>query len=60
MLRDWMRDVATDGWCADWACVTMAPTTISVQHISEDHNEDTVHLENLKIWPILSRGATLS
>ena len=46
MLRDWMSNAATDGWCADWACVTLAPTTISVQHICEDHEEDTVHLEH--------------
>ena len=46
MLRDWMRHAATDGWCADWACVTPATTTISVHHTCEDHDEDTVHLEN--------------
>ena len=34
-----------DGWCADWACVTPAPKTISVQHICKDHDEDTVNLE---------------
>ena len=44
MLRDWMSNAATDGWCADCSCVTLAPTTISVQHICEDHDEDTVHL----------------
>ena len=35
----------TDGWCADWACVTPAPETISVQHLCEDHEDDTVHSE---------------
>ena len=50
MLRDWMSNAATDGWCTDWACVTPAPMTISVQHLCEDHDGDTVpseHHENL-------------
>ena len=50
MLRDWMSNAATDGWCTDWACVTPAPMTISVQHLCEDHDADTVpseHHENL-------------
>ena len=45
-----MSNAATDGWCADWACVTPAPMTISVQHPCEDHAGDTVpseHHENL-------------
>ena len=45
-----MCNAATDGWCADWACVTPAPKITSVQHISEDHDEDIVnseHNENL-------------
>ena len=46
MLWDWMSNAATDGWCADWACVTPAPKTISVQHTCEDNGDDTVHLEH--------------
>ena len=45
MLKDWMRNAATDGWCTDWVCVTLAPKTTSVQQIGEDHDEDTVNLE---------------
>ena len=45
-LREWMCNAATDGWCADWACVTPAPITTSVQHISKDHDEDIVNLEH--------------
>ena len=60
MLEDWMRNAATDSWCADWACVTPAPKTTSVPHICEDHDEDTVRLEHtMKIWPTWSRGAAL-
>ena len=43
MLRDWMRNSATDGWCADWACVTPVLMTITVQHLCEDHDGATVH-----------------
>ena len=46
MHRDWRSNAATDGWCADWACVTPAPKTISVQHICEDHEDDTVSSEH--------------
>ena len=60
MLRDWMSNAATDGWCADCSCVTLAPTTISVQHICEDHDEDTVHLEHHENLANTSRGAALS
>ena len=49
MFRDGMRHAATDGWCADWARVTTAPKTIFVQHVCEDHDEDTVHLEHHEI-----------
>ena len=33
MLGDWISNAATDGWCTDWACVTPAPMTISVEHL---------------------------
>ena len=50
MLRDRMSNATTHGWCADWTCVvTLAPTTISVQHICEDRDEDTMHLEHHEI-----------
>ena len=50
-LREWMCNAATDGWCADWACVTPAPLTTSVQLISKDHDEDIVNLEHYEILP---------
>ena len=46
MLRDWMCTAATDGWCADWACVTPVPKITSVHHINEDHDEDIVNLKH--------------
>ena len=47
LLRDWMGHAAMDGWCPlYWACVTLAPTTNLVQHVCEDHDEDTMHLEH--------------
>ena len=50
MLRDWVRNAATDGWCIDWACATPAPMTMTVQHLCEDHDGDTApsgHHDNL-------------
>ena len=50
MLRDLVSDVATDRWCTDWACVTPAPMTKTVQHSCEDNDGDAVlseHHENL-------------
>ena len=41
-----MCNAATDGWCADWACVTPAPKITSVQRLSEDHDKDIVKLEH--------------
>ena len=46
MLKDSMHNAATDGRCTDWACVTLASKTTSVQHTCEDHDEDTMHLED--------------
>ena len=50
MLRNWVSNAATDVWCADCACVTPAPKTISVQHSCVDHDGDNApsgHHENL-------------
>ena len=50
LCRDRMCNAATYGWCADWACVTLASKITFVQHRSEDHDEDIVNLghnENL-------------
>ena len=52
MLRDWMSNAATDGWCADM--------TISVQHLCEDHEDDTVHSEHHENLANTLGGATLS
>ena len=46
MLREWVCHAATDGWCADWARGAPEPKVTSVQHICEDHDEGTVHLEH--------------
>ena len=42
MLRDWVSNAATDGWCTDWACVAPAPMITFVQYGCEDHAENTV------------------
>ena len=40
---------APDGWCADWACVTLEPKVTFLQYMSEDHDEDTVYLKQTEI-----------
>ena len=58
MLRDWMCDAATDGWCAEWACVTPEPKVTSVQHIGGDYDEDAVFLEQKKFLTETEKQAT--
>ena len=48
MLREWVRIAATDGWCADWACVVPEPKVTSVQRFGGDYDEDAVFLEQKK------------
>ena len=43
MLREWVCNAATDGWCADWACVAQEPKVTFVHKIGGD--EDAVYLE---------------
>ena len=57
VLRDWMCNAATDGWCVEWACETPAPKTLSVQHKCEDHDQDTMKLT--VCFPIWERCGAL-
>ena len=56
MLREWMCNAATNGWCADWACVTPEPKVTSVQQKGEDHDEDTENLEQKEILANTAEG----
>ena len=51
-----MCNAATDGRCADWACVTPEPKVTSVQHFGEDHDEGTVNLEQNERWANTAEG----
>ena len=59
MLREWVRIAATDGWCADWACVVPEPKVTSVQRFGGDYDEDAVFLEQKKFVAETEKQATL-
>ena len=58
-LKEWVCNAATDGWCADWACVAPETKITSVQHTGGDYDEDAVFLEQKNFLAEAERQATL-
>ena len=59
MLREWVCNAATEGWCADWACVAPEPKVTYVQQTSGDYDEDAVILEHKKLLAETEKQASL-